>query len=108
MASNTDAELVRLALGQAGLLEPFGVIASGADLGRSKPDPAVYLAACDVLGVAPRDAVAIEDSPAGIQAAKTAGLVCVGVPERPGVDLGAAGADVVVASLFALIPPTPR
>jgi HAD superfamily hydrolase (TIGR01509 family) len=104
VASNTDGELVRLALGQAGLLESFGVIVSGADLGRSKPDPAVYLAACDRLQVPPREAVAIEDSPAGVQAAKAAGLTCIGIPERAGVDLAGAGADVVVASLADLIP----
>jgi len=104
VASNTDGELVRLALGQVGLLESFGVIVSGADLGRAKPDPAVYLAACDRLGVEPRDGVAIEDSPAGVQAAKAAGLTCIGIPERKGVDLAGAGADVVVASLSDLIP----
>lgn len=104
VASNTDGDLVRLALARAGLLDRFEVIVSGADLGRSKPDPAVYLAACHRLGVEPRDAVAIEDSPAGVQAAKAAGLACVGVPERARVDLAAAGADLVVASLSDLIP----
>jgi HAD superfamily hydrolase (TIGR01509 family) len=103
VASNTDAELVRLALEGAGMLGAFAVIASGADLGRAKPHPDVYLLACQRLGVAPRLAVAFEDSPAGVQAAKAAGMWCVGVPDRDGVDLYAAGADLVVGSLADLI-----
>lgn len=103
IASNTDGDLVRLALDRTGLLDAFGAIVSGADLGRAKPDPAVYLAACRALGVEPRDAVAFEDSPAGVRAAKAAGMTCVGVPDRQDVDLAAAGADVVVESLAELV-----
>jgi len=103
VASNTDGDLVRLALDHVGLLEAFAVIASGADIGRAKPHPDVYLVACRGLGVEPRLAVAFEDSPAGVRAAKAAGMVCVGVPDRHGVDLAAAGADRVVASLAELV-----
>jgi phosphoglycolate phosphatase-like HAD superfamily hydrolase len=38
-----------------------------------------------------------------VRAAKAAGLTCIGVPDRDGVDLAAAGADVVVGSLTELI-----
>ena len=44
-----------------------------------------------MLGVAPADAVAFEDSPMGVRAAVAAGLTAVGVPDRPGVDLGDRG-----------------
>jgi HAD superfamily hydrolase (TIGR01509 family) len=70
--------------------------------GRAKPDPDVYLAALDAIDVPAGQAVAIEDSPHGITAAKAAGLACVGVPNRitaPG-DFGAA--DLVVDSLASL------
>ena len=103
VASNTDGDLVRLALLGVGLLDAFAAIVSGADIGRAKPHPDVYLVACRALGVEPHDAVAFEDSPAGVLAAKAAGIACVGVPERDGVDLAAAGADVVVRSLAELI-----
>jgi HAD superfamily hydrolase (TIGR01509 family) len=103
VASNTDGDLVRLALEGAGLLGAFAVIASGADIGRAKPYPDVYLAACHGLGVEPGLAVAVEDSPAGVRAAKAAGMMCIGVPDRDGVDLMAAGADLVVASLVDLL-----
>lgn len=104
VASNTDGDLVRLGLERVGLLDAFSAIASGADIGRAKPHPDVYLAACEALGVEPRHALAIEDSPAGVQSAKAAGMTCVGVPDRVGVDLVAAGADLVVASLSDLVP----
>jgi HAD superfamily hydrolase (TIGR01509 family) len=99
VASNTDADLIREVLHDAGLLDAFSAIASGADIGRGKPHPDVYVVACRALGVRPRDAIAFEDSPTGVRAAKAAGLSCVGVPVRDDVDLAAAGADVVVASL---------
>jgi HAD superfamily hydrolase (TIGR01509 family) len=105
IASNTDGDLVRLALDRAGLLDAFTEIVSSADTGQAKPRPDVYLMACAALGVEPRDAVAFEDSPAGVRAAKAAGMTCVGVPERDGVDLAAAGADIVVASLADLVGP---
>jgi HAD superfamily hydrolase (TIGR01509 family) len=99
IASNTGTDLVRLALERAGLLDAFGAIVTSPDVGVSKPDPGVYLRACAVLGTAPGDTVAFEDSIAGVRSAKAAGLWCVAVPDRPGVDLHAAGADLVVASL---------
>jgi HAD superfamily hydrolase (TIGR01509 family) len=98
VASNTTAALVRPALEAAGL-DMLRIVTSGSDLGRPKPLPDVYLEACRALGVAPGDAVAFEDSPKGIRAAVAAGMLAVGVPERDGVDLAAAGAHVVVASL---------
>ena len=102
VASNTTAPLVRRALTSAGL-QALQVVASGADMGRPKPLPDVYLEACRLLGVAPHEAVAFEDSPMGIRAAVEAGLFAVGVPDREGVDLVAAGADVVVGSLTEIV-----
>ncbi len=99
VASNTASSLVRGALERAGLLSAFETVASGADLGRGKPHPAVYLAACAALGVAPARAVAFEDSPTGVRSARDAGLAVVGVPERDGVDLAAEGAFLVLGSL---------
>jgi beta-phosphoglucomutase-like phosphatase (HAD superfamily) len=44
----------------------------------SKPDPAIYLHACKVLGVKPEEAVAVEDSKSGATAAMRAGIPCIG------------------------------
>lgn len=102
VASNTSVALVRRALDAAGL-GVLRVVTSGIDLGRPKPAPDVYAAACRALAVEPRDAVAFEDSPMGVRAALDAGLFVVGVPERPEVDLAAAGANAVLASLAEVV-----
>jgi len=49
---------------------------------RSKPDPEGFLRGAQLLGVAPRDCLAFEDSQAGIAAALAAGTTVIGVGER--------------------------
>lgn len=44
-----------------------------------KPHPAIYIYAANQLGVLPEECIAIEDSSAGIQAAKSAGMRCIGI-----------------------------
>jgi beta-phosphoglucomutase len=71
----------------AGVAESITVVVSEDDIRRSKPDPEGYLIALHLLGVVAGEAVAVEDSEAGVAAAKAAGLYCVGVtttqpPER--------------------------
>lgn len=99
VASNTAGILVRQALEAVGL-GTLELVASGPDIGSAKPAPDVYLEACRLLGVRPADAVAFEDSPMGVRAAKAAGMFAVGVPERPDADLAGAGADIVLESLL--------
>ena len=56
----------------------FEELISGQTLPRSKPDPAIYLLAAKRLGVRPRDCVVLEDAGMGVQAAKAAGMYCIG------------------------------
>ena len=60
-------------------LDVFEVIVSAEDVTRGKPDPEGYLLALERLRLQAADAVAIEDAPPGIAAAKAAGLRCVAV-----------------------------
>jgi beta-phosphoglucomutase-like phosphatase (HAD superfamily) len=93
---------VQEALVAGRLADVFDVVVSaGDDDGRGttlapKPAPDVYLRACELLGVAPASAVALEDSQTGVDAARSAGLHVIGVPSLPGQELDA---DVVVSSL---------
>jgi HAD superfamily hydrolase (TIGR01509 family) len=76
------------------------LISAEGDRERGKPHPALYLEALTALGLGPEQAVALEDSPNGIAAAKAAGLVCIAVPNA--VTRGADGleaADVLLESL---------
>jgi HAD superfamily hydrolase (TIGR01509 family) len=104
VASNTDRDLVLFALSVAGFDGAFGAIVSAAEVERSKPAPDVYLEACRRLGVHPSFALALEDSPSGVAAAKAAGLTVIAVPQLDGVDVSTA--DFVIPSLAQLLPST--
>jgi len=91
-------------LTQLGLREEFAVLVGAEDVEVGKPDPEGYARACRVLGVAAPACVVFEDAPAGIAAAKAAGMYCVAVTttHEPG-DLSAA--DRVVSGLAAVTWP---
>jgi len=71
----------------------LGVVVTGEDVRRKKPDPEAYLLALGRLGVTAAEAVAVEDSQNGLEAAKAAGLPClvvVGFYSTEGHDFGRA------------------
>lgn len=100
LASNTRRSLVDKVLRSIPFAGHFDAIVSG-DEATPKPAPDLYLLACRRLGVDPASAVALEDSPTGVAAAKAAGLTCIGVPSDPREPL--AQADLVVGSLAELL-----
>lgn len=57
----------------------FTTTISGDDVTRGKPDPEPYQLTCQKLGIAPNEAVVIEDSKSGVMAAKAAGCFCIGI-----------------------------
>jgi HAD superfamily hydrolase (TIGR01509 family) len=97
LASNSDPDLVAIALDRIGLAGRFATIVTAADVGEAKPAPDVYVEACRLLAVAPADAIGFEDSEAGVAALRAAGIAAVGV--RAGGPFGLAAADAVVDSL---------
>jgi HAD superfamily hydrolase (TIGR01509 family) len=101
LASNSPRNLVDAALATAGIGDAFEAIVTSDDVERSKPAPDLYLLACERLGVPPGDALALEDSPSGIAAAKAAGLTCIAVPQFAETDVSAA--DRVIDSLEELL-----
>jgi mannitol-1-/sugar-/sorbitol-6-phosphatase len=73
----------------------------GDEVEAGKPDPEGYLAGARLLGAEPSDCVVCEDAPAGIQAARAAGMAVIGITiTHAARDL--AGAHVVVADLTEL------
>ena len=102
-----DAE-IRFCLDKMGVTSHVAFIVAAERCEACKPDPEGYLVAIDELvrAGAPRDAlrvVVIEDSIAGIQAAKAAGLRCVAVAHSyPDHELSEAGADAIARDLAAL------
>ncbi|MEP7024144.1 MAG: HAD family phosphatase [Actinomycetota bacterium] len=66
-------------LARLGLLELFSAIVTADDVVTGKPDPEGYLQASAALGIDPARCVVFEDSPAGLAAARSAGMYCVAV-----------------------------
>jgi HAD superfamily hydrolase (TIGR01509 family) len=75
------------------------IVAADHDTARAKPAPTLYLEALDRLELGPEEAIAFEDSPNGIKAAKAAGIFCVAVPNGVTATLGFEEADLVLDSL---------
>ena len=82
ITSSSSIPLIRRHLGDLGLLDGFTALCSGKDVPRGKPAPDIYLHGAATLGIAPEDCLAIEDSPAGIEAAWRAGCMAVIVPDQ--------------------------
>lgn len=81
VATSTEARYARQRLEKAGLLDYFDVVVTRNDVGRPKPHPEPYQLAAKRLGVAVTDAVAVEDSYAGVRSAAGAGIATVMVPD---------------------------
>ncbi len=69
----------RLCLERVEIIALFDVIIDGNHLTKSKPDPQVFLLGAEALGLNPQDCIVFEDAVAGIQAAKAAGMLAVGI-----------------------------
>jgi len=106
VASSGSPEKIDHSLKLTGLEGFFGNnIFSARMVARGKPAPDLFLFAAEKMGVAPRDALVIEDSPVGIEAARAAGMTAVGFTggshcgPNYGERLKAAGASTVCATM---------
>ncbi|HJT24861.1 MAG TPA: HAD-IA family hydrolase [bacterium] len=82
-SNRRNSEIVPV-LHQLNLAEDFDNIRCSDDVKEMKPSPEMHQLSMDMLGVKPWRAVAFETTEEGVQAAKAAGIFCVGMP--PGVD----------------------
>lgn len=82
LASSTREEIVKKELADAGLTHYFKTFTCGDMVVHSKPDPEIYLMACNSIGKNPENCAAVEDSPNGIKSAFSAGLKTIMVPDK--------------------------
>jgi beta-phosphoglucomutase len=82
-------------LAAAGLAPLVRVVVSSDDVERGKPDPEGYVRALDLLRIAAADALAVEDTEAGVAAAKAAGLRCLALTGTLAPDRLAAADELV-------------
>ncbi len=95
IASSAPRRNVEVMLDVLGLGDCFAAVVAAEDVTEGKPDPQVFLLAAARLGVPPARCIVVEDAPAGIEAARRAGMRSI-LLAHPGV---AAPADRIVASL---------
>ncbi|HZM74961.1 MAG TPA: HAD family phosphatase [Candidatus Limnocylindrales bacterium] len=98
VVSSSSRDWVGGHLTRLGIVDEFAVIVCGQDVSLPKPAPDGYNIVLEKLGLDPAEAVALEDSLAGVTAARAAGVRCVAVP-GPRSGPVAHHADLVVASL---------
>jgi HAD superfamily hydrolase (TIGR01509 family) len=80
IASSSTPETIDAELDGIGMSDVFSLRVSVVQVSRAKPAPDVYLRTAEILGKRPQSCLAIEDSPAGVRAAKAASMTCVAVP----------------------------
>jgi HAD superfamily hydrolase (TIGR01509 family) len=99
LASSSGGDYVRGHLKRLELFDYFHATKCFEDTQLHKPDPEPYLAVLEEIGVAPHEAVAFEDSPNGVAAARAAGIYCVAVPNPVTECLALGHADLCLKSL---------
>lgn len=83
VATSSHRCLAEAMLADTGLARYFRALVGGDEVERGKPSPEIYLAAAARLGVSPSGSLAFEDTSVGTDAALTAGMAVVLVPELP-------------------------
>jgi putative hydrolase of the HAD superfamily len=102
IASSSSVGWLNTHLIRMKLIDFFDAIVGYDELTLPKPAPDTYLKACRLLGTKPLNAVAIEDSRHGLDAAICAGLKTIVVPRGLTAGINTTGANIVIGSLSEL------
>ncbi|WP_406656642.1 HAD family phosphatase [Methanolobus sp. ZRKC2] len=79
VVSGSDRSAVEKMMGRF-FPDTFNVMVSGSDGIQGKPNPDPYNKAVEELGVRKENCIVVENAPLGVEAAKSAGLFCIGLP----------------------------
>ena len=83
IASSAPRQNVEVMLRALGVDDGFDAIVSAEDVSAGKPDPEVFLTAAERVAVPPSGCIVVEDAAVGVEAARRAGIKCVGVNATP-------------------------
>jgi len=105
IASSSPSLIIEAVVKSQGWADLLPVRCSAQTVARGKPAPDIYLKAANVLGIAPEDCLALEDSPNGARAAVAAGMTCYAVPDpsHSGSDAFVGITDNVFENLHAVL-----
>ncbi len=111
LATSAPRQNVETILAVLGISAYFQATVCAEDVQRGKPDPEIFLRAAARLGVPPARCVVVEDAPAGVEAARRAGMRVVGVlTSHPHLDADLVAptlADLPPDAFDRLVPPDP-
>jgi beta-phosphoglucomutase len=108
VASSAPRANVEAALRILGWRDALSGFVAAEDVANAKPDPEVFLRAAASMGVPPARCVVLEDAPAGIEAARRAGMRSVGICTLHGqlnADYAVASLEDLAAEAFDLLVP---
>lgn len=81
VATSSSRDVAEGLLKSAGVLDRFDTVICGDEITKGKPEPEIFLKACEKLGIEPVKALVLEDSEMGLLAAHAAGIKCIVVPD---------------------------
>ena len=99
IATSTRRDTADLMLGRYDFHQRFDPIVTSDLVTHGKPDPEIYLLACERLGVEPEHALVLEDSYNGVLSAKAAGCHCIAAPHELSRVFDFSAADLIIDSL---------
>jgi HAD superfamily hydrolase (TIGR01509 family) len=103
LATSAGRRRTRGTLEELGLTHYFEAIVTGDDVGKGKPDPAIYRLAAERLAETPESLLVVEDAVSGVKSARAAGMRCLGVASKQRAEaLRDAGADPVISDFRSL------
>ena len=100
VGTSSKAEFKDIIFGHLDLDDHFEVVITGEEVSVGKPAPEIYQRVLDRLALQPHQCIVLEDSAAGLKAAKAAGCFCVIVPNRFTEHQDFSAADLVAPQLF--------
>jgi len=95
IGSSSQRILIDYILKKLNIIHLFNCIIAAEDVERSKPDPETYLKAAKKLGVIPSQCLVIEDAQLGVEAARSAGMKCIGYRNPHSGNQDLSRADIV-------------
>ncbi|WP_434750696.1 HAD family hydrolase [Paenibacillus amylolyticus] len=98
VASSSPRALIDLIMEKTGLGLYFEVRMTGEEVEHGKPAPDIFLVTAERIGISPAQCLVIEDSRNGVQAAKSAGMRCIGYHNPGSGDQNLSKADVQISS----------
>ena len=81
VVSSTFSDIVKREITEAGLIDYFDCIVGGESIVNGKPNPDIYIYACEKVGVSPCEAIGFEDSYNGVRALYAAGVKAFMIPD---------------------------